>query len=295
MYKYTYSKKKHSILQIFILCGSCLNTIVNKDIKDFLLYLDSDFDTKLYKEQDKSTEKNENNVKKENTHKKKDKVPKKKKIVKKENTNKSTTDDTVKKEQPIADQSQEKNDQVKDPDLQDNKIADQSQEKNDQVKDLDLQDNKITDQSQEKNDQIENLDLLETQIVKSFSIPDLQNGISTGMVILYKYISNLVVHPFLILLFVLQLIIVIVISISIFVKIKSNKSHEQSFFAFVFIGTIHFILLIDLICIIYESITITSIFLVYTRDIIFLFTSSFVGFLVGKYFTMFTVSTKKIP
>ena len=274
MYKYTYSKKKHSILQIFILCGSCLNTIVNKDIKDFLLYLDSDFDTKLYKEQDKSTEKNENNVKKKNTHKKKDKIPKKKKIVKKENTNKSTTDDTVKKEQPIADQPQGKDDQVKD---------------------LDLQDNKIADQSQEKNDQIENLDLLETQIVKNFSIPDLQNGISTGMVILYKYISNLVVHPFLILLFVLQLIIVIVISISIFVKIKSNKSHEQSFFAFVFIGTIHFILLIDLICIIYESITITSIFLVYTRDIIFLFTSSFVGFLVGKYFTMFTVSTKKIP
>ena len=121
----------------------------------------------------------------------------------------------------------------------------------------------------------------------------LYTGIVSSIVFLYSSISDLILHPILIVVLAILTIGVITLATLMFIMLKredfSTLGKLASF------GIIYFLIYIDLLFIIYEQKKITLMFFSLDKDILLILLTTIAGYFIGKYSSRKVFEDKVLP
>ena len=286
-------KHLRAYLVLVVICfNSTQGNISDDDISEFLYGLNTNIDLdkldnisapekRHEKIQQKTTNKADTTAKKLNTNNKSDKnngilnkntTPPNKKG--KGNTNKNQKSKTEKQNNPQHEISTNK------------KSQNEPKQNNESKQDV------KTSTEQQNNDA--DINLLELKMLENFKMDNIQNGISTGLVGLYKHMKNMILHPLLIVVLVIQTLILLVTLLQIYIKLK-QKAHLNNILSLIMLAYVYLIFAIDWIFIIYENSQTYSSILMYNKDMILTFISCYTGFILGKHWVVNIMKTERIP
>lgn len=136
-------------------------------------------------------------------------------------------------------------------------------------------------------------DRLKTIIEEEAKQEGLTRGIVNGLVVLYSSISDLVLHPMLVI--VLSILTVGLIILGTLAIIMLKREDFSTFNKLLGFGIVYLLLYVDLLFILYEQRKITIMFFSFDKDILLVVLSVVIGYLLGRVSSRRVFEEKVLP